>query len=68
MLADAARGLWENLGTDGKFTWENLGRSEIASLSAARGLLVATAVGIFGVYLARQASLLDPIVAWRSEL
>jgi putative ABC transport system permease protein len=43
--------------------------SEIELWSVALGLFTATAVGIFfGVYPARKASLLDPIVALRSEL
>jgi putative ABC transport system permease protein len=43
--------------------------SDIELWSVLLGLFVATAVGIFfGVYPARKASLLDPIVALRSEL
>ena len=43
--------------------------SDIEPWSVILGLLVATAVGIFfGVYPARKASMLDPIVALRSEL
>jgi putative ABC transport system permease protein len=43
--------------------------SAIQFWSVLAGLLVATSVGIFfGVYPARRAAILDPIVALRSEL
>jgi len=43
--------------------------SSIELWAVAAGLIVSTSVGIFfGVYPARQAALLDPIVALRSEL
>ena len=43
--------------------------TSIALWSVLAGLFVATAVGIFfGVYPARKAAMLDPIVALRSEL
>jgi putative ABC transport system permease protein len=43
--------------------------SSVALWSVLAGLLVATSVGIFfGVYPAKKAAELDPIVALRSEL
>jgi putative ABC transport system permease protein len=43
--------------------------SSVALWSVLLGLFVATSVGIFfGVYPARRAAMLDPIVALRAEL
>jgi hypothetical protein len=44
------------------------GGASTSRVRARFSAVTGTAVGIFGVHLARQASLLDPIVAWRSEL